>query len=224
MQLTLSWTDLKTFSTNNLTSIHWLSAEGNYYIWSNSGPTEVSLIMPIVSPTPSGSDQEDFENNFKPTTGATTKQPAIVTTQFELNDKDLKLASGEAAVDGSGNAVLNFKVPGTYANGDGRWLTSGTAWFDSPNAHDTVTEINIIDTDNVLGYGANTVVKTYHDNEMPSDQTGWRIPNIIGFAKVETLAGYGFVPAEFTIQIKAKKGAGITSGYFFVNLEWGKSG
>lgn len=51
----------------------------------------------------------------------------VVTTQYELNDKDLKLARAYAAVDADTHkASLSMKVPGTFGT-DGRYITGGYA-------------------------------------------------------------------------------------------------
>ena len=51
----------------------------------------------------------------------------VVTTQYELNDKDLKLARAMASVDsGTHSALISFKVPGTFGS-DGRYVAGGYA-------------------------------------------------------------------------------------------------
>ena len=51
----------------------------------------------------------------------------VVTTQYELNDKDLKLARAMATVDAeTHSALISFKVPGTFGS-DGRYIMGGYA-------------------------------------------------------------------------------------------------
>lgn len=146
----------------------------------------------------------------------------VVTTQFELNDKDLKIASIQSdTVDGE--AVLLLKVPGIMANGDGRFVSGGYAWFDSQHKDDRILNIEVVDIDNVLGYGENVVVKTYHDDDVDDANKGWRIPIKFGHLEVETLGGYGFIPAELYLRVVGRKGDS-SSGTLYINVEWGKKG
>lgn len=217
----IPWSKFKEFVDSRSISIQWLDIDDNYYLKAFDG--YFSLDCNLIK-SRNLEEVADFETNYK-SDGNKSLTPVLtsVTTLFEKNDKDLKLCSAEAAVGEDSIATIEFKTPGVMANGEGRWIASGMAWFDTKNPHDRIIEINIIDKDNVLGYGANTVIKTYHDDEIDSAQAGYRVPPI-GHVDVETLAGYGFLPAELYLQIKGKKGGDITTGFFFVNLEWGKTG
>jgi len=66
------------------------------------------------------------------------------------------------------------------------------------------------------------IVGSYTDDDAPSSNQGWYIPSQKGEIKAEAIGGYGFAPAGYYIMITAKKGGGLTSGTFYVNLEWGK--
>lgn len=145
-----------------------------------------------------------------------------VVTQFEKNDKTLKMSSGKGSVDGTSVAEVIILVPGNPANGDGRWIDAGTSWFDAIHEDDRITNVEVVDIDNILGYGAGFVVKTYHDDEVAASSAGWYIPKHTGVSKVEALGGYGFIPAGLYLRVKGLKGGGATTGSLYLNIKWGK--
>lgn len=153
-----------------------------------------------------------------------------VVTQFEKNDKDLKLASGEAAVDANtGAAVIEIPV-----GSGGRYIDEGVAWFDVPHAQDRITAIEGVTAVDLPADAlfpgcpalpAGTSVKTYHDDEISAEFQGWRIPFKRGHIEIDTMAGYGFIPEVLKLKITAKKGGDAPfTGSLFVNVKWGKKG
>lgn len=147
-----------------------------------------------------------------------------VQTQFERDDLILKICSGQSSVGGDSTATVDIKVPGVYANGDVVYISGGDCWFDEQHKDDRVLEIEVIDIDDVLGYGANVVLKTYHDSDVPEENQGWRIPIKYGHIYAETLGFYGIIPAELYIRVKGKKGGSLTTGTMYLNIEWGRIG
>lgn len=147
----------------------------------------------------------------------------VVTTQFELRNKTLKLAHGVADVDGtSGIATILLKIPGTPGSADGRWISSGIAFFDIHTPGDVVTGVYFTDEDNILGGGSGTVIGSYTDDDADAINHGWAIPPN-GWVQCEAIGGYGFAPAGFYIKIIAKKAGDSPSGKFYCNFEWGKT-
>jgi len=129
--------------------------------------------------------------------------PVPVVTQYEYNDKDLKLAKGTADVDETGKAVISVKVPGTFGSSDGRYVAGGYAICEDYNKDDYVT-VRILDNDRAIamalalsqdpnateplsdaavqglgdipGFGAfplYPVVKSYTDDELDPANQGW---------------------------------------------------
>lgn len=149
--------------------------------------------------------------------------PAEVTTQFEKNDKDLKLASAIQDVDAlTGTATVLLQVPGEPGSGDGRWVAGGEAWFESESIGDRVM-VYIVDHDNILGQGADLVVKSYTDDDVAEANQGWRIPVKAGRVTVEPIGGYGFLPAGFYIKVIGQRDPNLVQGGKFVfNIFWGK--
>ena len=170
-------------------------------------------------------DIADFESNYKELANKISFNEVV--TQFEKRDKTLKLACLEAPCDvTSGIATALLKIPGTAGSGDGRWLSSGTAWLGGEwNSDDRILGVWFTDEDNILGYGAGFVVGSYTDDELPAENQGNYIPKNPSYLTVQAIGGYGFAPSGLYIKIMAQKGGtGPFTGIdFYVNFEWGKS-
>jgi hypothetical protein len=215
----VSWDQLRSFVVSRNLSIQWLDINDNYYLRAYDGQFGLSALIPKTDPA--GDDQVDFETNFKDAGNKTPFNP--VTTQTELRDKTLKIFSASAPVESDGTVTLLVRIPGTAGSGDGRWVQSGIGFFDVATPGDKITSIRFTDEDNISGAGAGTVVNSYTDDEAPSDNQGWYIPPNPGYARVESIGGYGFAPSGFYIKITGKKGGGVTTGTLYVNLEWAQS-
>jgi len=174
----------------------------------------------VVTYTPLNEEQEIAINEY---IYLLNDSPKTVRTQFERDDLILKIAKAKADVDIDGVAVVEIKIPGVMADDGCRWIDGGKAFFDVGHAGDAVIEVAIVDKDNVLGYGSNTVLKTYHDDECDAINQGWYIYPTRPL-EIETLGYYGKIPSELYLIIKAKKAAGHESGTFFVSLDWGVIG
>ena len=163
----------------------------------------------------------------QPAQPVTISNAPTVTTQFEIRDKTIKLACLFGAVQEDGTVTAYLKVPGTpNPTGDntlaGRWISSGTAFFDIATPGDIVTAVKFVDHDNILGYGVDFQVGSYTDDDAEVANQGWFIPPKRGEIKAEAIGGYGFAPAGFYIMVTGKKGGGLTTGTLYVNFEWGK--
>lgn len=130
-------------------------------------------------------------------------QNLLVTTQYEMNDKDLKLAKSAAAVGENGIAVVSIRVPGTFGSEDGRYVAGGYAIAEDYHRDDYIT-VHITDTDRLIalvlaqsqdpnattpltddqvkglgvipGFGAfptYPVVRSYTDDDLPAENQGW---------------------------------------------------
>lgn len=67
MELKVTWSELKAFVQARSLSVQWFVNNGLYWLAAVDGAVELSTQITIQNPTPSGSDQADFETNFKPT-------------------------------------------------------------------------------------------------------------------------------------------------------------
>lgn len=217
MQINLEWGNFKEVVDSRSLSVQYLFVNDIYYLFAFDGPFSVNCFIPLIDSVAI----EDFETNYKPVGNKKPKDEVI--TQFEKNDKILQIFSAERAVQEDGIAIIEIKIPGTIGSG-GRWVSGGNCFFDAQHAGDRVMEILIVDKDNIMGYGENVTLGTYHDDAAADENKGWRIPVKRGFVEVEALGYYGFLYAGLYLVVIGKKGAGQTSGTFYVNLDWGKDG
>ena len=171
----------------------------------------------------------DGNTDFKTTSAIDymkSLRPTFVVTRFERDDRTLKATSASVAVDSqTGQATVEFDVPGS----DDRTISGGEAWFGSAHIDDWIMALEVYTKNDippgVLGpdpIPAGTIVQTYHDTEMPAEQQGYRIPFKRGLKEVETIAGYGTIPAGLTLRIKVQKGGDAPfNDKFYCNVEWG---
>lgn len=213
--ISLIWSKFKVEITNRKLNIQCVDSGEYYYLCAFDGPLEIDCCVLKDN----GEDQTDFETNYLANTNQ-SPTPQVI-TQFEKRDKTIKLSHGETDVDESGNAIILLKIPGIAGSGDGRWISSGIAFFDTHTPGDKVTGVYFTDEDNILGYGAGFIVGSYTDDEVPEINRGWAIPPT-GWVKAEALGGYGFAPAGFYIKVIAFKAGASPSGKFYCNWEWGK--
>lgn len=222
------WSDVKSVLTNRSLSAQYTIVGSNFWIKAIDKSFEIECIIP--TDTSLSADSLDFVTNFQPDANKPLVAPiqGIVTTQFELLNKTLKLASISGPVTDDGTVTLLLKIPGTpNPTGDntldGRWISSGRAFFDVATAGDMIQFVRFVDHDNITGLGVDTVVNSYTDEDLDESNQGWYIPHNKGEIVAETIGGYGFAPAGFYIVIKAKKGGGLTTGTFYLNFEWAKT-
>lgn len=214
-----TWTSFKTIVIDNKKlDIQFTESSDKYEVFASDAGAFVWNICLLKD---SGDDVTDFETNYKDSSNKKIDQS--VKTQFERDDLILKIACGKADVDINSEALIDLLVPGVLAEGGGRYVSGGHCFFDSPLAGDKITEICVIDKDDVLGYGANTVVQTYHDEDVDSDNKGWYISPQRPL-EVETLGFYGFIPSELYLRIKGKRSNSVTTGKLFTDIEWGVIG
>ena len=75
MQIKANWTDLKNLAVAHGSSIQWVISGNAYLLAVANGPFFLTSSIPITNPA--GTDQADFETNFKPR----GNQPITQTTQ-----------------------------------------------------------------------------------------------------------------------------------------------
>lgn len=136
------------------------------------------------------------------TTPVIVQNVPIVTTQYELDDKDLKLARAMATINPSTlSATIALQIPGTFGSTDGRYVAGGYAISEDYDKDDYIT-VRIIDTDRLIAqaiqaaeslstmptdaqiqamgtipnfgaFPAYPVVKSYTDDDLPAANQGW---------------------------------------------------
>ena len=214
----LNWTDFKTAVDIRSASVQWVVVGQNYWLKLLDGPFELECMIPVDRS--SCTETADFEDNYK--ANGNWQPNAQVTTQFEKRDKTLKLACGYVPVDPTtGQSIILLKIPGTPGSGEGRWLSSGVSWHQDTVPHKA--SVYFSDEDGISGAPAGTVVGSYTDDEMPTENQGWLIPETTSKIKAESVGGYGFAPAGFYVKVVGQKsGSAPFTGYFCLDMEWAK--
>jgi len=158
--------------------------------------------------------------------------PKDVTTALEKNDKDLKAGTLRGDTDPTtGIAVVEYISPGTIGGAnEGRYIMAAEAFFKTAHPEDRVTKIEVVDVDGLVS-AAGTVLKTYHDDELPAENQGWYLgvdqygpddTRNTSYIEVKPLGGYAFLPAGFALRITAVKDPVQKTSVFYCNLLQGK--
>jgi hypothetical protein len=149
----------------------------------------------------------------------------LVTTQFEMKNKDLKLSCMSGATDVNGLVVLSIKIQGTFngtnpdTGANGIYVSGGVAFFNIWTPGDKIKKLEIVDIDNVLGAGAGYILMNYHDEQATEANAGIFIgPQ--GLCEIEAFGGYGFIPSGIYIRVTAQKGSG--TGTLYCNIFGGR--
>jgi hypothetical protein len=217
--INVGWADFKSICASRAIGMQYVELETSYHLWAFDGPFEVSCHLEKDS----GADQAEFEADYKAGANASPKVP--VQTQFERQDIVLKLAKGTAEFDLSGEAEISLLVPGTPGSGDGRYVAGGYAFTDVFGFGDYVEKVCVVDVDNLLGMGAEAIIQTYHDTDVPGDNQGWYFwpsPQVGGEAEIDPMGYYGFIPSGLYLEIYFKKAPGSAAQNVYCNVWWGK--
>lgn len=155
----------------------------------------------------SGTDQTDFETNFIPI--VSDRFESNVRTKFEVDEIVLKLTKLSGQADANGDLSLELKVPGSIANVE-RYVSGGYAYVDNYQWTDSLNKVEVVDVDNVVGYGAGAVLKTYHDAEVPTENQGWYFEKSFGsegLVEIEPMGWYGQFNGELYLRLTFKVSA-----------------
>lgn len=222
----VSWIDIKQFVDARQIPIQWIRVGNKYYLEIYDG--NFCLKTSIFISDPINDDQLDFETNYKDQ--GNRSPAALVTTQFELNNKVLKLFSATEAYDITDTCILNIKVPQTFTGLDpiannGRYVAGGYAFSDGYKFGDKVSKIEVVDDDNILGFGAGTVIKSYTDNDAEASNSGWYFWATIngeGEIEIDPIGGYGFLPSGLYLRVTCNRVSGSPANNVNINIWWGK--
>lgn len=206
----VSYTEFKRHLTNGA-QMKYVDCDTYYLAYA------VDTIFSVVAQILKGSDDaSDFETNIL----SDTLLKHEVVTQYEKDDKRLKLAKIESTFDGNNVAECLIEVPS-----GGRYIAGGYVFTDVFCAGDAITEAVLVDVNNLAGYGAGTILASYSDEGVPEANQGWYLEpynNNTGYQEIEPIGGYGFLPEGFflRIRVKRKSGSGATKAY--CSVWWGK--
>jgi hypothetical protein len=211
-----NWAAFKNYVNSLSLSIQYTWDSNYYYLWLTDGTLSCDIQL-------QSDDATDFLLNFQPNANQSNNQN--VTTQFEKNDKVLKLASLEGTLV-SGATTLSIKIPGTPGTAEGRWIAGGFAFTDVWTKGDRLTTIEIKDNDNITGQGAGTTLKSYADLDLDPLFQGWRMwpsSQVGGEIEIDPIGGYGFVPAGLYLEISFQMATGSAATWVCCDIWWGKN-
>lgn len=146
MNVSLNWSEFKNQIVSREIPIQYIESSEYYYLCAFDGNFEIDTTISTVD----NDDKTDFETNFK--AAANVSPSAQVTTQYEKNDKDLKLARGKCSVDPeTRTAEIAIKVPGTFGSGQGRYVLGGYGFTSDYNIDDVAT-VRVEDKDRNIAW------------------------------------------------------------------------
>lgn len=216
----ISWIQFKQFLTDRNLRCNYVEIGNNYHLKAFDNYFVVECLLPLDRNL--SADTIDFEDNYKESSNQKIKN--TVQTEFERTDIVLKLVSGYSTFDLNNEAVINFKIPGTPGTLEGRYVDGGVAFTNIMGFGDKVKEINIIDIDNILGYGADFIIQTYHEINLLDSNKGWYFwpsPQAGGEIEISSMGYYGFIPSGLYIQIKFIKTELSQATCVYCNVSWG---
>lgn len=151
----ISWSDFKTFLTDMDAELSYcektFSSKPYYLIFSTNSIITVECRIEKKTPTPVGSDQKDFEDNYK----------SLAITHGATNIVN-KICCHEVQPKGDAHnftATKNTTTSSTYTFSEGTRIRGGQLYAKDWVAGDYV-KVEIVDADGV-DFDAGTVLKTY---------------------------------------------------------------
>lgn len=152
MELNLSsWSEYKELLTRKNPNWQHIEHSASYYLFFFDGQTQYSYVMSKDG----GADQGDWEDNYKSQSNyAIGQRPySFATSDFKFKGDGVTFT---ATANGSSQAdfkILTAGEPGLYVNG-GDLFTAGSKVGD-------YVKFQVVDVDNILGYGAGFVVEEW---------------------------------------------------------------
>jgi len=216
----LNYTDFKAVVESRNMSLQSVVVGSNLWLSAMDGVFSVTCLIPTDV---ENADNIDWESNYASRANKSPKSKVL--TEFELEDKVLRLASIEGTFDVDGLCVLEILVPGTFDPFNPSRLIAQAYLLENVFGWgDRLIEVNIVDKDNVIGYGANTVIEIYHDAEVPAANKGWRFyptEQGMGEIEIEPVGGFGRIPGGVYIQAKVQRAVGNTATKLIADVWWG---
>lgn len=125
-----------------------------------------------------------------------------VTTATEADYFTLKMARLSGTADGSGDLTLEIEIPGLPTE-PSRYIAGGYATTDNYAYGDALIEVNVIDGDGNFTGTPGVVLKTYHDESVPTENQGWffwRSHGTEGEVEIEPIGFYGELYGTMVLQ------------------------
>ena len=180
MNIKKIWTEFKTIVTSKDLSIQYREGTSEYNLWASD--TNDEYLCFISKTDPASTDQTDFENNYKDNANSSI---ATLIQPFAKDSVDFK-GEGKGGIVTKGTTQdIDLKlIEDMYC--DGGFLFAGYAEFGD------YIKAQVIDIDDVLGYGENYILKTWIEK-------WYVIPDQIMYVKVNQ---GGTIPANVYLRLK----------------------
>jgi hypothetical protein len=150
----VGWTEIKTFANDNSLTGRFIDYNGNYFIKVMDG---FFSLFTIISKYPdNGSDLVDFETNYK---SLWQKSSVVLVKPKPFADSDGFRFRGKGF---SGSATANSTTNIEYKITEERYI-NGLELILSGNSLGDYVHFEIVDVDNILGYGAGLVLDRFAD-------------------------------------------------------------
>jgi hypothetical protein len=152
----LKWSDFKNFSTSRAVTGHYFTIGDNYQLFCIDSPIQVSCIIPT---DPTNADTIDFETNFKSSWNKKNSDSDgyQITRQRAFSNSDGFRFRGASF---SGTATAGTVTNIDYKLTEERYINGGQLILKDHVTGDKFT-FQVIDIDNVMGYGANVVLDQF---------------------------------------------------------------
>jgi len=159
MLIGTDWTTVKDFATSRGLSIQYIATSDTYYVFAIDGPAEVACQISIISPA--STDQTDFETNFK----SSANKPLIpITDPLSRTDQFTLKAIGYSGIATKGTTSnIDYKVGTAGVSSSDRYIRGMELILTNHVFGDSVN-LQIVDNDNLLGYGVGTVLDQFATN------------------------------------------------------------
>jgi hypothetical protein len=156
-EVTYNWTDFKALSVAKKFGMQFQDTGDNYYIWFVEDIIKYSTV--IVKETPAGTDQADFENNYKANANKAIEPKSSDGQVYVRNSpksygKTLKIKGFGITCPPNQDTTYDIKFTSDIE------LIGGEAECTRMDFDDKIN-FKAIDKDNVLGYGAGFVLNQF---------------------------------------------------------------
>lgn len=157
--VTAAWAEVKSFIDNRSICAQFVEFSNKYWVVAIDGPFALQTLIPKVSPAPDPSDQKDFEENYKDDGNQ---------SYTDSNGIELHRSRAFANTDGlkfrgtgiKGTATKDTTTNFDYKLTEDRYLNGTETYLQDQEWGDYIT-LQVVDKDNILGYGAGVVLDEF---------------------------------------------------------------
>lgn len=155
----LPWSEFKSLVNAKKTSIQFSESESSYQLFLIDGLFQVQCTL--FKTTPENADQLDFETNYKPVSNkplvprdSTGREIKTISPFTDASGFRFRGSSFSGSCSANSTADIDFQITQErYING-GRLLVNNIG-------NDDKMTFQVVDKDNILGYGANAVLDEF---------------------------------------------------------------